>query len=193
MEAASPGLVPPGASLAGAFPDNPFVRRLVDFALARGIRFEASPYPEQWLYHPGRRAILVWPPDLRQQTLTFLVLILAHELGHARDFDRRPYLSQLLRRRPDPRLQHAVERSAFVGGFELLKQLQVPVSLSQYVAGILPPMDQEVHRVLSRRLCCLLDRRASGDGAATAAEPGAPVPAHPAPRPPTPAGPPAAA
>ena len=147
--------------LAEAFPRNPYVRRLVDFALARGIRFEESPLPEQWMYHPGRRAILLWPPDLSQQTLSYLVLILAHELGHACDFDRHPRLMEHLQRTGDLRLHRAVERSAFVRGFILLKRLQIPVSLSQYVAGILPPMDEEVRRALGRRLCCLMDARAS--------------------------------
>ena len=165
--------------LAEAFPRNTYVRRLVDFALARGIRFEESPVPEQWMYHPGRRAILLWPPDLREQTLSYLVLVLAHELGHACDFERHPRLMERLQRTGDPRLLRAVERSAFVRGFVLLKRLQIPVSLSQYVAGILPPMDAEVGRALTGRLCCLMDARA-------------PAAAHPAPGvvppPPGPAG-----
>lgn len=147
--------------LVQAFPQNPYVRRLVEFALGRGISFEESPVPEQWMYHPGRRAILLWPPDLREQTLTYLVLILAHELGHACDFDRRPRLMERLQRTGDPRLYRAVERSAFVQGFVLLKRLQIPVSLSQYLAGILPPMDAEVARALRQRLCCLMDARSA--------------------------------
>ena len=151
------GTQPSGSSLAEGFPANVYVRRLVDYALARGIRFEASPLPEQWMYHPGRRAILLWPPDLRQQTLTYLVFILAHELGHAGDFDRRPGLMERLEHSRDPRLHRAVERSAFVQGFLLLKRLHIPVSLEQYLAGILPPMDAEVRAALQARLCCLME------------------------------------
>lgn len=147
------------ARLAAAFPPNPYVQRLVRYALARGIRFEVSPVPEQWMYHPGRRAILVWPADLHQQPLTYLVMVLAHELGHARDFDEHPGLMERLERKGSPRLHRAVERSAFVRGFELLKQLRIPVSLGQYVQGILPPLDREVEQVLRRRLCCLLEGR----------------------------------
>lgn len=162
-------------AIAARFPPNPFLDRLVHTAREWGIRFEASPVFEQWLYHPVRRAILVWLPDLEQQSLSYLVTIMAHELGHAADFDRRPDLVRRLASGGDPRLQHALERAAFVNGFVLLKRLSIPVSLSQYVAMVEPPMDRHVERALRRRLCCLLDRRLQG--AAVRAQPAPQQPA----------------
>lgn len=145
-------------AIARRFPPNPFVARLVRTAQQWGVAFEASPIPDQWLYHPGRRAIMVWLPDLEGQSLSYLVTIMAHELGHAQDFDRHPELAKRLFATDDPRLHRAAERAAFVNGFLLLKRLSIPVSLSQYLAMVEPPMDREVGRALRRRLCCLLDR-----------------------------------
>lgn len=140
------------------FPPNEYVQRLVRAALALGISFEPSPLPAQWMYHPGRRAILVWEPDLAGQSLSYLVVIMAHELGHALDFDRRPGLAEALFASPSPELDQQVEQEAFVQGFLLLKRLHVPVSLSQYLQMIEPPMAARVEGALTRRLCCLLDR-----------------------------------
>ena len=142
------------------FPPNVYVRRLVEAALDLGVTFEPSPLPAQWMYHPGRRAILVWGPDLRGQSLSYLVVIMAHELGHALDFDRRPGLARALLggSAASPQLDDQVEQAAFVHGFLLLKRLRIPVSLSQYVQMIEPPMAARVEAALSRRLCCLLDR-----------------------------------
>lgn len=140
------------------FPPNVYLRRLVRTALALGIAFEPSPVPEQWMYHPGRRAILVWQPDLRRQSLSYLVVIMAHELGHALDFDRRPRAAPGPGRGAPPGEDLETEQQACVLGFLLLKQLHVPVSLSQYLQMLEPPLAARVQRALAGRLCCLLDR-----------------------------------
>ncbi|WP_324716948.1 hypothetical protein U7230_01270 [Carboxydochorda subterranea] len=157
-------------SIARRFPPNPYVQSLVRFARQRRISLEPSPVPRQWMYHPGRRAILAWLPDLRDQSLSYLVMILAHELGHALDFDRHPGLADRLFAAESPELERAVEHRAFVGGFFLLQRLGVPVSLRQYLLMIEEPMASAVGRTLGRRLCSLLDREdASGPHAPASA------------------------
>lgn len=162
--------------IARRFPANVYVRRLVEAALSMGIAFEPSPVPGEWMYHPGRRAILVWEPDLRHQSLSYLVAILAHELGHALDLHRRarPPGAAGSAVPPAGRLRK-MEQAAFVYGFLLLKSLAIPVSLSQYTAMIEPPMDEAVDGALRRRLCCLLDRWGPEFARAASAAPALPA------------------
>lgn len=158
-----------GDDIVQQFPPNPFLQRLVRAALAYSISFEQSPAPEQWMYHPGRRAILVWMPDLRSQSMSYLVTIMAHELGHALHFDRHPRLARKLFSSASLELDWMVEREAFVEGFLLLKRLAIPVSLEQYLRMIEPPMASEVARSLNGCLCCLLDRYGAGYATSSAA------------------------
>lgn len=144
-------------ALLARFPDNPYLRRLLQKAVDLDITFESSPVREQWLYHPDRRAILVWEPDLEEQSLTYLIVVLAHEMGHAIDFDQNPG------RRRDVRGLHwldvpdEVEIAAFVEGFRLLKELWIPISLDHFELMIEAPVASIVRRRIEEdHLCCLL-------------------------------------
>lgn len=158
-------------SLALSFPKNPFIERLLAKAEELSIHFEPSPVHEQWLYQPDRRAILVWEPDLASQSLSYLVVILAHELGHAIDFDRDPSRRSAVRGLHWLDVPDEVEIAAFVEGFLLLKELRIPISLSQYEMMIAEPLAGLVREEIEQNhLCCLLSRGgmpAAGDGAAS--------------------------
>ncbi len=149
--------------LVGLFPDNIYVQRLVDRAETLGISFATSPVKEQWLYHPEHERIYVWEPDLALQSLSYLVVILAHELGHARDFEENPAHLRLTRNLLWSEVPHSVEIAAFVNGFAILKELWIPVSLDQYILMISPEIAVDVRRQIEGfRVCCLLSpRRAS--------------------------------
>ncbi|WP_324668507.1 hypothetical protein [Geochorda subterranea] len=175
-----PGLVRRGwdRRLAARFPPNPYVQRLVRAARAMGIAFEPSPLPEQWMYHPGRRAILIWGPDLSHQSLSYLVVIMAHELGHALDFERRRCAAAMLGHGQVSGHELEMEQAACVEGFLLLKRLAIPVSLRQYLMMLEPPLAGRVQADLEARLCCLLDRwgPAFARAAATRSVPGVALP-----------------
>lgn len=150
-------------ALLSRFPENPFLRRLLEKALEMEITFEPSPIPEQWLYHPGRRAILVWEPDLKEQSLSYLVVVLAHEMGHAVDFDRNPRRLQAVRGLHWLDVPDEVEIAAFVEGFLLLKELWIPISLDHFEMMIHPPIAAVVRRrIEEERVCCLLSQRSNG-------------------------------
>lgn len=138
------------------FPDNQHVRKLIGLCRAQGITLERSTVPEQWLYHPELRTLYVWEPDLALGSLSYLVVVLAHELGHARDFDRHPQHKALVRGLHWSDTPPAIEEAAFVEGFYILKELGIPVSLEQYLQMIESPMDRRVRRRLEETLCCLL-------------------------------------
>ncbi|GEM_PF-2003570 len=141
------------------FPPNPYLERLVEKALALGITFESSPVPEQWLYHPGRRAILVWEPDLKEQSLSYLVVVLAHEIGHAVDFDENPDHLVAAKELHWLDVPWEVEAAAFIHGFRLLKELWVPISLDDYQMMIEEPVATMVRQAIEEEhLCCLLSR-----------------------------------
>lgn len=128
----------------------------------------------EWMYHPGRRAIVVWLPDLERQSLSYLVTIMAHELGHAMDFDAMPGLpGRLFGASRDAVQERRAEERAFVRGFLILQECGIPVSLRQYVAMIEEPMARRVERLLRRRVCSLLD--ATGAAASRAPHSALPV------------------
>lgn len=121
------------------------------------IQLAESPVCEQWLYHPAGRTIYVWPPDLDEQSLSYLVVIMAHELGHAVDFDAHPVHVAIVRKRHWSQAPFFIEQAAFVNGFCILKELQIPCSLEQYAAMIEQPMAARVVAdVENHHLCCLL-------------------------------------
>lgn len=151
----------PHQALVEQFPDNPFIHRLVVKAAALGIAFDRSPIENQWLYHHERRTLYVWEPDLAGESLTYLVVVLAHELGHAIDFDRHPHHRRAMRHLHYLEVPDEVEIAAFVQGFRILKELAVPISLDQYEQMIEPPIGKIVReRIESRHLCCLLSQNA---------------------------------
>lgn len=145
--------------LAARFPDNPYVQRLVSKAEALNVTFDASPIEEHWLYHPDQRRIYIWEPDLESQSLTYLVVILAHELGHVVDFDRNPHHRRASKNRHWLDVPDEVELAAFVQGFRILKELSIPVSLDHYEQMIEEPMARRVRRQIETNLlCCLLSK-----------------------------------
>ncbi len=110
------------------------------------------------MYHPGRRAILVWGPDLSRQSISYLVAIMAHELGHALDFDQHSSRAAMLGRRHASIHDMEMEQAACVEGFLLIRRLRIPFSLRQYLSMLEPPLSGRVQAELEARLCCLLDR-----------------------------------
>jgi len=142
------------------FPKNPYVERLLAKADELAIVFESSPIHEQWLYHPERRAIMVWEPDLAFQSLTYLVVVLAHELGHAVDFEQNPGHRLAVRGMHWLDVPDEVEIAAFVQGFLLLKELRIPISLDDYEMMIVEPIASTVRKEIEQNhLCCLLSTR----------------------------------
>lgn len=139
------------------FPANQHVQRLLGRCRSMGVHLATSPVHEQWLYHPAYRSIYVWEPDLDMQSLSYLVVIMAHELGHAVDFDANPEHVTLTHDLHWSQTPAFIERAAFVNGFCILKELDIPVSLEHYTAMIEEPMGQEVVAEIERdHLCCLL-------------------------------------
>lgn len=145
--------------LTALFPDNPYLERLVAKAESLDVTFACSPVPEQWLYHPEHRTIYVWEPDLTKQSLTYLVVVLAHELGHVVDFDRDRRHFRMTRDIHWSEAPDEVEMAAFVRGYRILKDLWIPISLDHYEMMIQEPMAAEVRKALeSKHLCCLLSK-----------------------------------
>jgi len=143
--------------IAAGFPDNPFIQRLIAKVESLGVTFESSPVENQWLYHPDQRVLYVWEPDLVNQSLSYLVVILAHELGHVIDFDKNPRHRRATRNLHWLDVPSEIELAAFVQGFRILKELAIPVSLDQYEQMIEEPMGALVReRIEARHLCCLL-------------------------------------
>lgn len=133
------------------FPANVFVQRLLQRLESLNVRLGVSTEPEQWLYHPGYRTLWVWEPDLRTQPLSYLVVILAHEIGHVLDFDEKPHYRAVTRDLHWSQVPDEIECSAFVRGFQLLQELAVPMTLSQYLQMIERPMADQVHAWLTGR------------------------------------------
>lgn len=142
-----------------SFPPNQYIQRLLDCCRTMEVTLAHSPVPEQWLYHPAYRSIYVWEPDLSLQSLSFLTVILAHELGHAVDFDSHPGHVAITCNLHWSQTPAFIERAAFVNGFLILKDLCIPISIKQYAAMIDGPMAGEVIAEVERdHLCCLLSR-----------------------------------
>jgi hypothetical protein len=135
-------------TLATQFPKNEYIHRLLYLAEKMDIAFSESPEPERWLYHPGRRCIYAWLPDLKDQSLSYLVVVIAHELGHAMDFDRHPDLIEAIAHLHYSEMPVELEFKAFINGYLILEKLDIPVSLSQYCQMIEPPMDAKVKDAL---------------------------------------------
>lgn len=130
------------------FPDNTYVTRLLDYLAALNVRLEISSEPEQWLYHPRYRTLSVWLPDLNTQPLSYIVVILAHEIGHVLDFDENPHYVTLIADLHWSEVPDHIELVAFTRGFVVLQQLHIPVTVQQYLALIEQPMSDAVAREL---------------------------------------------
>ncbi|HEY8417183.1 MAG TPA: hypothetical protein VIK93_03995 [Limnochordales bacterium] len=126
------------------FPGNIYVQRLLAKLEQLNVGLGISSEPGQWLYHPAYRTLWVWVPDLRTQPLSYLVVILAHELGHVLDFDEKPHYRAITRDLHWAQVPDEIECSAFVRGFLLLQELGVPISLGEYLAMIETPMAAQV-------------------------------------------------
>ncbi|HLT59488.1 MAG TPA: hypothetical protein VKZ69_12045 [Limnochordales bacterium] len=154
------------------FPANVYVQRLLDRLEALGVGLGISTEPGQWLYHPGYRTLWVWEPDLRTQPLSYLVVILAHELGHVLDFDENPHYRAITRDLHWTAVPDEIECSAFVRGFLLLRELAVPIHLGQYLAMIETPMAAQVGwELLTRYPWALATPSAGGPGHPAARRP----------------------
>lgn len=149
-----------GQSLWDQFPQNKYLKRLLRLCRQMQVHLDRSEVHGQWLYHPTWRTIYVWEPDLTHESLSFLVVIMAHELGHAMDFDAHPELINQTKQHHWWDMPLDIETTAFVNGFCLLKELEIPISLDQYVEMI----DESIATVVrdtieSEHLCCLLSQR----------------------------------
>ncbi|OUN01680.1 MAG: hypothetical protein BAA04_00890 [Firmicutes bacterium ZCTH02-B6] len=126
------------------FPKNVYVQRLLAKLESLNVGLGVSTEPGQWLYHPAYRTLWVWEPDLSTQPLSYLVVILAHELGHVLDFDEKPLYRAITKDLHWTQVPDEIECSAFVRGFWLLQELQIPVDLGQYLEMIDTPMALQV-------------------------------------------------
>lgn len=149
------------SSLWDAFPGNVHIAALLHRCQEMQVSLGISLVPEQWLYHPKYRTIYVWEPDLQEQSLSFLVLIIAHELGHAYDFDQHPAHAQLIQNMHWSKVPDFVEREAFVNGFHILKELKIPFSMQHYLMMIDQQMADQVRQQLEGEMCCLLSPRSA--------------------------------
>lgn len=130
------------------WPRNQYVSRLLGSFQALGVGLKPGGVREQWLYRPDERTLYVWTPDLTSQSLSFLVVILAHELGHVLDFDEKPQYREQIRHLHWSQVPLEIERSAFIRGFRILQALQIPVSLEAYLQMIDEPMASQVGAAL---------------------------------------------
>ena len=132
----------------GLFPHNVYVQRLLQKAMALDVLFLDSQVEEQWLYHPDYRTLCVWLPDLAAGSLSYLVVMLAHELGHVLDFDAKPRYLDAIRGVPWFAVPYEIELSAFVSGFQIIQELDIPITLEQYCQMIEKPMADLVAQVV---------------------------------------------
>ncbi len=153
-----------GRSLWDQFPRNRYIQRLLQLCKRMQVCLDRSEVYRQWLYHPTQRTIYVWEPDLKSESLSFLVVIIAHELGHALDFDTHPELIDQTRERRWWEMPLEIEAAAFVNGFRLLKDLHIPFSLDHYIEMIDESIAVTVRDTIEREhLCCLLSKRRLSD------------------------------
>lgn len=131
-----------------AFPSNPHIVRLIAFAEKLNITFASSPVHEQWLYEPTKRVIYVWEHDLTTESLSFLVVILAHELGHAIDFELNPHHVEITRSLHFMEVPVDIEVAAFVQGFHIIQDLSIPITIDQYEQMIDPSISSIVRQQL---------------------------------------------
>ncbi|NMB45383.1 MAG: hypothetical protein GX998_03105 [Firmicutes bacterium] len=131
------------------FPNNTYVQRLLKKAESLDVLFLGSRVEEQWLYHPDYRTLCIWLPDLGDSSLSYLVVMLAHELGHVMDFDARPQYLEAIRGLPWFAVPSEIELSAFVSGYQIIRELCIPVTLAQYCQMIDQPMANLVSQVAS--------------------------------------------
>lgn len=136
-------LQPPG-SLPARFPPNVHVQSLLEAARRLGVKLAPSDVTGQWLYRPAERTLHVWEPDLENESLSFLVVILAHELGHVLDFDEKPHYREIIRSLHWSQVPQEIERSAFVRGYRILEALAIPVPVEAYVQMIEEPVAAQV-------------------------------------------------
>lgn len=129
------------------FPDNIYVQRLLGKAASLHVFFLDSQVKEQWLYHPDYRTLCVWLPDLEDSSLSYVVIMLAHELGHVVDFDIKPHYLAAIQNVPWFAVPIEIELSAFLTGFQIIRELDIPVTLAQYCQMIEPPMGKLVAQV----------------------------------------------
>lgn len=118
------------------FPGDQNVDKLLGFARKLGVNFLPSEVHEQWLYHPAERIMTVWLPDLSAGNTDFVIVMLAHELGHVVDFDRHPEYLQHLRGLHWSEVPRQIESSAFVTGFKILLTLGIPADPRVYAAYV---------------------------------------------------------
>jgi hypothetical protein len=87
------------------------------------------------------------------------VTILAHELGHAMDFDDHPAHITLTSALHWTEVPTFIEQAAFVNGFRIMKELHIPVSLENYASMIDENLaDDVVAQIEKDHLCCLLSK-----------------------------------
>lgn len=136
--------------LTDRFPRNPYIHRLVQQAEQLNVTFAPSPIKEQWLYEPQRRVIYLWEPDLANESLSFLVVILAHELGHVVDFDLNPSHVELMKEKHWFEAPVEIEIAAFVQGYRIIQDLSIPVNLDQYIQMIDPAIASDVRVMIEK-------------------------------------------
>lgn len=132
------------ARIRQAFPPHPYIQALLEELARLQVVLAPSAVPEQWLYHPRDRVLTVWLPDLQQPNLSFLLVMLTHELGHILDFDRHPERLGIIQARHWSQVPLQLEEEAFVQGFRRLQQLHVFLDPEAYAAFIQPPLAQRV-------------------------------------------------
>lgn len=143
--------LPPGSL---RFPENLHLAKLVRKAHELGLRFAPSDVHELWFYQPADRTIYVWEPDLVNEPLPYLVVILAHELGHVIDFAQHPSHREITRYLHWSQVPAEIEFSAFVTGYCLLQELEIPLSVEDYTFFIDPQIAARVRAALTTREAC---------------------------------------
>ncbi|MCL4426278.1 MAG: hypothetical protein M1553_12785, partial [Firmicutes bacterium] len=88
------------------------------------------------------------------EPLPYLVVILAHELGHVIDFAQNPLHREITRYLHWSKVPAEIEFSAFVTGYCLLQELEIPLSLEDYTFFIDPQMAAQVRAALTTREAC---------------------------------------
>ncbi|MCL4516763.1 MAG: hypothetical protein M1379_14435 [Firmicutes bacterium] len=136
------------------FPENSHLAKLARKTHELGIRFAPSDVHELWFYQPADRTIYVWEPDLRNEPIAYLVVILAHELGHVIDFAQHPSHREMTRHLHWSQVPAEVEFSAFITGYCLLQELEIPLSVEDYTFFIDPRMAGQVRAALAAREAC---------------------------------------
>lgn len=130
-------------------PSHVYLDRLVAKAQALGVDLQKSEIDGLWFYYPPERAIAIWEPDLYQQPLDFLLMLLAHEIGHVIDFDANPALVEVTRNLHFSQVPMQIEVSGFVTGYRVLQEAAIPLSIADYTFYIEEPLAGRVRAVLT--------------------------------------------